>query len=81
MTNYRCLLTAMITAIFLALPAAPAVLAQGPPDQEQQPPAQQEQQPAQDPPARVARLSYSDGSVSFQPGGESDWVQAVAIVR
>jgi hypothetical protein len=26
----------------------------------------------------VARLSFSDGSVSFQPGGEGDWVQAVA---
>jgi len=30
-----------------------------------------------DPPGRVARLSYSDGSVSFQPGGEGDWVAAV----
>ena len=30
-----------------------------------------------DPPGRVARLSYSVGSVSFQPGGEGDWVQAV----
>jgi uncharacterized membrane protein YgcG len=27
----------------------------------------------QDPPSRVARLSYFDGSVSFQPGGEGDW--------
>ncbi len=31
----------------------------------------------QDPPSRVARLNQSDGSVSFQPGGEGDWVQAV----
>src|SRR5208337_258441 len=31
----------------------------------------------QDPPGRVARLSYSVGSVSFQPGGTGDWVQAV----
>src|ERR1700690_3704129 len=29
-----------------------------------------------DPPGRVARLSYIQGSVSFQPGGETDWVQA-----
>src|SRR5579864_6773279 len=29
-----------------------------------------------DPPGRVARLNYMQGSVSFQPGGESDWVQA-----
>jgi len=31
----------------------------------------------QDPPGRVARLDYIDGSVSFQPGGENDWVDAV----
>ena len=27
----------------------------------------------QDPPNRVARLSYLDGTVSFQPGGQGDW--------
>ncbi len=37
----------------------------------------QEQGQAQDPPTRVARLNYSSGSVSFQPGGEGDWVAAV----
>ena len=31
---------------------------------------------AQDPPGRVARLNYMDGTVSFQPGGEDDWVAA-----
>jgi hypothetical protein len=31
----------------------------------------------QDPPGRVARLNLVDGSVSFQPGGENDWVTAV----
>ena len=30
-----------------------------------------------DPPSRVARLGYMEGSVSFQPAGEPDWVQAV----
>jgi hypothetical protein len=30
-----------------------------------------------DPPGRVARLGYLQGSVSFQPAGESDWVGAV----
>jgi hypothetical protein len=30
-----------------------------------------------DPPSRVARLSYSNGSVSFNPGGTDDWVSAV----
>jgi Family of unknown function (DUF6600) len=29
-----------------------------------------------DPPGRVARLNYIQGSVSFQPSGETDWVQA-----
>src|ERR1700730_18224150 len=30
----------------------------------------------QDPPSRVARLSYLDGSVSFQAGGSGDWGNA-----
>jgi hypothetical protein len=30
-----------------------------------------------DPPSRVARMNFSQGSVSFQPGGEGDWVSAV----
>ena len=30
-----------------------------------------------DPPGRVARLSHLEGSVSFQPAGESEWVEAV----
>ena len=30
-----------------------------------------------DPPSRVARLGYMEGSVSFQPAGETDWVQAI----
>ena len=29
-----------------------------------------------DPPGRVARLNYIQGSISYQPGGENDWVQA-----
>lgn len=29
-----------------------------------------------DPPIRVARMNYSEGSVSFQPGGEGDWLTA-----
>src|SRR5450759_344965 len=29
-----------------------------------------------DPPSRVARRGYMQGSVSFQPAGESDWVEA-----
>jgi hypothetical protein len=30
-----------------------------------------------DPPTRVARLSHTDGSVSFEPAGTEDWVSAV----
>jgi hypothetical protein len=29
-----------------------------------------------DPPGRVARLNYSQGSISLQPGGEGDWITA-----
>lgn len=32
---------------------------------------------SQDPPTRVGRLNYSQGSVSFRPAGEDDWVTAV----
>jgi hypothetical protein len=39
--------------------------------------AQDDQQPQDDPPSRVARLGYMEGSVSFQPAGEQDWVGAV----
>jgi hypothetical protein len=34
-------------------------------------------QDTDDPPGRVARLGYMEGSVSFQPAGEDDWVGAV----
>lgn len=30
-----------------------------------------------DPPGRVARLSVADGSISFQPAGTDDWVNAI----
>src|SRR6185312_2271066 len=32
--------------------------------------------PGSDPPGRVARLSYADGSVSLQPAGVEDWADA-----
>jgi hypothetical protein len=66
--------------------AAPMARAQDQPPDQAQVQAQtqdqnqdqgQDQAPAQDPPGRVARLDYSNGSVSFQPGGEGDWVTAV----
>src|SRR5215471_19858263 len=37
----------------------------------------QDQYDQYDPPSRVARLGYMQGSVSFQPAGESEWVEAV----
>src|SRR5215468_1328801 len=37
----------------------------------------QDQYDQYDPPGRVARLGYMQGSVSFQPAGESEWVEAV----
>jgi hypothetical protein len=73
----------VLAGILLMLQAPLRVVAQDQPSQVQdqppqdQGPAPQPQGPAQDPPGRVARLSYSVGSVSFQPGGEGDWVQAV----
>jgi hypothetical protein len=45
-------------------------------DQVAQGPEAQDQSD-QDPPSRVARMNYTQGSVSFQPGGEGEWVTAV----
>src|SRR6516162_8123480 len=69
-TNKISTIGSVLVAIFLLLQAPLKVMGQEPP------PPQGE--PGQDPPDRVVRLSYSVGSVSFQPGGEGDWVQAVA---
>jgi len=30
-----------------------------------------------DPPGRVARLGYMEGTISFQPAGENEWIEAV----
>jgi hypothetical protein len=46
-------------------------------DQNQDQDQDQDQDQSQDPPARVARLDFSKGSVSFRPAGEDDWVTAV----
>ena len=61
-----CLFTLLAMALFLALPDA--AVAQ---DQDQQ-----DQQGQSDPPTRVARLNYIQGSVSYQPAGENDWLEA-----
>ncbi len=76
MKTHKVLVVGIVLAGILGmLQAPPGVMAQEPPPQDQGQPDQG--QPAQDPPGRVARLSYSVGSISFQPGGEGDWVQAV----
>jgi hypothetical protein len=38
---------------------------------------QPDQQADQDPPGVAARMNYTQGSVTFQPGGEGDWLTAV----
>ncbi|MGZ4813182.1 MAG: DUF6600 domain-containing protein [Terriglobales bacterium] len=43
--------------------------------QNQNPPQPDQEQ--QDPPGRVARLNFSEGSISFRPAGEDDWVSGV----
>jgi hypothetical protein len=37
----------------------------------------QDEGQSQDPPGRVARLNFSEGSISFRPAGENDWVSGV----
>ncbi len=61
-------------SFLLALALATALLPAQAAAQDQDQPAQDQQD---DPPTRVARLGYIEGSVSFQPAGEDDWVQAV----
>ena len=56
-------MSALMTFVFLLAAWIPSAKAQ---DQDQD-----------DPPGRVARLGHMEGSVSFQPAGESDWVEAV----
>ena len=45
--------------------------------QNQEPNQDQDQDQTQDPPGRVARLNFSQGSISFRPAGEDDWVAGV----
>ena len=86
MKTHKALAVGIVLAgllLMLQSPLRTVAQDQPPQDQGQRPPQDQGappqgQGPAQDPPGRVARLSYSVGSVSFQPGGEGDWVQAVA---
>jgi uncharacterized protein DUF6600 len=68
--------TLLATFTFL-LQASMAARAQDQDQAQVQTQNQNQDQNDQDPPGRVARLSYSQGSVSFRPAGEDDWVTAV----
>jgi hypothetical protein len=71
----RALLVAAVTLMLRSPLTVKAQGAQVAPDAQPQQGAQSDDN--QDPPGRVARLNYIDGSVSFQPGGENDWLDAV----
>jgi hypothetical protein len=58
-------MTVLIATVFLAV-TLPQARAQYP-----------DQSRDEDPPGRAARLGHIEGSVSFQPAGESEWVEAV----
>src|SRR5271169_875922 len=63
----------LLASLLLALPQIAAAQDQDPAAQ-----AQDQTQVTQvvDPPTRVARLNYVQGSVSFEPAGEQDWLEA-----
>ncbi len=67
------ILAVIVVAAAFALQAPLATDAQ---DASVAPAAQPQTASFQDPPSRVARLSFIEGSVSFQPAGEDDWVTA-----
>jgi hypothetical protein len=66
----------LIATLAFTLQFRSAIAAQDAPLAPGMPPAQGDQTESQDPPGRVARLDYIEGSVSFQPGGENDWIDA-----
>ena len=64
----------VVTSIALLLQFSPLAKAQ---DQNYNQDQSDNNDPQADPPGRVGRLDYSQGSVSFRPAGEDDWVAAV----
>jgi hypothetical protein len=63
-TDTRFSVAVLAAAILLLLQFVPSASAQ-------------DQNYDQDPPTRAGRIGYVEGSVSFQPGGVGDWLQAV----
>jgi hypothetical protein len=72
MKTHRAVVAAIVPALLMFAPLSRIMAQEAPPA------PVEDQAPTADPPGRVARLNYASGSVSFQPGGEGDWVQAVA---
>ena len=67
----------LLAGIVLALQFGAAAQDAPPPGAPPESASAQSGAPQEDPPTRVARLNFMQGSVSFQPGGEGDWVTAV----
>ena len=76
--TYRAWLVGVVLAGVLLLLHSPTISLAQDQDQSQQQDQyqdqQQDQQDGQDPPSIAARMNYTQGSVTFQPGGEGDWV-------
>ncbi len=67
----------LLAGLFFTFSSVQQAFAQDVPQPPQAQDQNLDQAPDQDPPGRVAQLNYSVGSVSMQPGGQGDWVQAV----
>ena len=63
----------LLASVMFALQFSTPAKAQDQQDQDQD----DQNDQAADPPARVGRLDFSQGSVSFRPAGEDDWVNSV----
>lgn len=61
----------LLASVMFALQFSTLAKAQDQPDQND------ENDQAADPPSRVGRLDFSQGSISFRPAGEDDWVTGV----
>jgi hypothetical protein len=70
-TKWLAALAAILALVLLAAPCRS--LAQGQPSYQDQPGGDDQD----DPPTRAARLSYTNGAVSFAPAGSDEWVDAV----
>jgi hypothetical protein len=63
----------LLASVMFAVQFSTPAKAQDQQDQDQD----EQNDQAADPPARVGRLDFSQGSVSFRPAGEDDWVNSV----